>query len=197
MNKTLGSLLLTALLCAPISAWSADINWSFADGGLQYLDPDEGGADSEFGFEFRGSYEINANWYVNGGLSIISYDNSAGDVDLNVLSGGGGYIHQYSPTMDVFGQLNLVRGDIDAGPVNEDDIGIEIKGGVRAIVAPRVEVNGFASLLSIDDPFDDGIEVGGGGVYHFNNQFSAGGELVIESNVVEAKKLYFFGRYHF
>ncbi|MGI9301954.1 MAG: hypothetical protein ACR2RB_04495 [Gammaproteobacteria bacterium] len=198
MYKKIASIIWLAVFCyAPVNATAANISWSYIDGGPAYFDPDVDGADSEVGFALRGSYAIASRWYVTGGFSAIEFEASGPDVEVSAFTVGGGYVFPVKPNVDAFAQGSLVFANTERGTVDEDELGIEAKGGVRASVAPRVEALGFVAFMDIDNPFEDGIEIGGGGLYHVNRQFSVGGELTLDSNLVDGTELLFLARFNF
>lgn len=163
-------LLLLALLLAQHTAVAqsarqapADLSYTYAE--LRFVDVDLAGGD---GFRINGSYALDANWIILGGLTTLDFNN---DVDSTILEIGGGYVWNYTPDWDLTANLRLVRQDVDAPGFDDDDTGFAFAAGARGMLAPQFEVRGSVNHVNLDDS-DTFLELAGD--YYFTNQISAG-----------------------
>ncbi len=149
-----------------------DLSYSFAE--LRFVDVDFRGGD---GLRLNGSYELENNWLIVGGLTTLDFVNN---VDVTILELGAGYIWKYSDEFDLTTSLRIVRSDIDAAGVSTNDTGFALSAGVRGLLAPAFEIRGSVNHInSVNqinlDNSDTYLELAGD--YYFTEQFSAGATL--------------------
>jgi hypothetical protein len=88
------------------------------------------------------------------------------ELDANAGVVGAGVNYPLSETVDLVGQAAWVRLEVE----NFDEDGLGLFGGVRAMVTPRLELNGGVSYVDIDDSDDPSLDVGL--VYSFTDRFA-------------------------
>lgn len=142
---------------------AGDLSYDFLE--LRFVDVDESGGD---GIRFAGSYQIDEEWILVGGLTSVDFDF---DVDSTVLELGGGYVWNYSDDFDLVSTLRYVRVDFDTPIGDFDDSGFALSSGVRGFLAPQFEIRGSVNYIDVDDS-DTFIELAGD--YYFTDQISAG-----------------------
>jgi len=143
-----------------------DLSYSYAE--LRFVDVDFRGGD---GIRFNGSYELDGNWLIVGGLTSLDFNNN---VDSTLVELGGGYIWQYSEDFDLVSSLRVVRSEIDVGGIEADETGFALSAGTRGLLAPQFEIRGSVNHINLDDS-DTYLELAGD--YYFTEQFSAGVSL--------------------
>ncbi len=143
------------------------LSYDYAE--LRFVDADiDGRGGDGDGFSLGGSYQVAPKFVVTGSYTDLEFD---GDVDFSQLSVGGGYIHPYREKIDIVGYASIIRQELDAGPYDEDDTGIGLAGGIRALAAPQLELRATANYVNVDDS-DTFIELGAD--YWLDKQFSVG-----------------------
>lgn len=160
------------LLCASLPAvsfaqaaqqQSAPLNYNYAE--LRYVDVDSNGGD---GFRFNGSFELENNWIIVGGLTSLDFN---GNVDLTTIELGGGYVWNYNRDFDFLATLRYINVDVDTTGGSADDSGFAFSAGTRGFLAPQFEIRGSVNHVNLDNS-DTYLELGGD--YYFSRQFSAG-----------------------
>jgi len=145
---------------------TVDLSYSFAE--LRFVDVDFRGGD---GLRFNGSYQLDNNWLIVGGVTSLDFDNNVDTIDLRL---GAGYVWHYSEDFDLVSSLRLVHLEVDSGGVDSDDTGFALSAGTRGLLAPKFEIRGFINYINLDDS-DIYLELAGD--YYFTEQFSAGVSL--------------------
>ena len=153
----------TAMAQSVQKARAGDLNYNFAE--LRFVDVDESDGD---GIRLAGSYRLNEEWILVGGLTEVDFDF---DVDSTVLEIGGGYVWNYSEDFDLVSTVRYVRVDVDTPIGDFDDSGFALSSGIRGFIAPQLEIRGSANYIDVDDS-DTFIELAGD--YYFTDQISAG-----------------------
>jgi hypothetical protein len=165
--KTL--LLLAGLLAQSIAVAQtaqqprAHLNYNYAE--LRFVDVDENGGD---GLRFNGSYDLQNDWLIVGGLTSLDFNNN---VDSTLLELGAGYVWSYSEDFDIVSSLRFVRAEFDTPGGDSDDNGFALSSGIRGMLTPEFEIRGSVNHINLDDS-DTYLELAGD--YHFNRQLSAG-----------------------
>ncbi len=139
------------------------LSYSYAE--LRFVDVDSNGGD---GLRFNGSYELENNWLIVGGVTALDFNNN---VDLTTVEIGGGYVWHYSETFDLISTLRFVRADIDTPGGGSDDNGFAFSAGARGLLGPQFEIRGSVNHINLDNS-DTYLELAGD--YYFTEQFSAG-----------------------
>lgn len=141
----------------------AGLSYTYAE--LRFVDVDANGGD---GLRVNGSYELENNWLIVGGVTALDFNNN---VDLTTVEVGGGYVWHYSKTFDLVSTLRFVQADIDTPGGGSDDNGFAFSAGARGLLAPQFEIRGFVNHISLDNS-DTYLELAGD--YFFTGRFSAG-----------------------
>ncbi|MFV1998639.1 MAG: outer membrane beta-barrel protein [Acidiferrobacterales bacterium] len=150
----------------PVEQKSAKLSYTYAE--LRFVDVDFRGGD---GIRFNGSYEMDGNWLIVGGLTSLDFNNN---VDSTLLELGGGYVWHYTEDFDLVSTLRLVRSEIDNGGINADETGFAFSAGTRGLLAPQFEIRGSVNHINLKDS-DTFLELAGD--YYFTEQVSAGVSL--------------------
>jgi len=143
-----------------------DLSYTFAE--LRFVDVDFRGGD---GFRINGSYELESNWLIVGGLTALDFNNN---VDSTLVELGGGYVWHYSEDFDLLSSVRVVRSDVDVGGIGADETGFALSAGTRGLLTPQFEIRGSVNHINLDDS-DTYLELAGD--YYFTEQFSAGVSL--------------------
>ncbi len=143
-----------------------ELSYSYAE--LRFIDVDFRGGD---GIRFNGSYELNSNWLIVGGLTALDFNNN---VDSTLVELGAGYVWRYAYDFDLVSTLRLVRSEIDVGGIDAEETGFALSAGVRGLLAPQFEIRGSVNHINLDDS-DTYLELAGD--YYFTEQVSAGASL--------------------
>ena len=143
-----------------------DLSYSYAE--LRFVDVDRRGGD---GIRFNGSFELENNWIIVGGLTALDFNNNT---DSTVVELGGGYIWHYSKDFDLVGTLRFVREEIDTPGGSADDNGFAFSAGIRGLLAPQFEIRGSVNHINLDNN-DTYLELAGD--YYITEEFSAGVSL--------------------
>ncbi len=144
----------------------AGLGYTYAE--LRFVDVDSNGGD---GLRFNGSYELENNWLIVGGVTGLDFNNN---VDLTTVEVGGGYVWHYSKTFDLVSTLRVIRADIDTPGGGADDTGFAFSAGARGLLTPQFEVRGSVNYINLDNS-DTYLEIAGD--YYFTEQFAAGVSL--------------------
>ncbi len=144
----------------------ADLSYSYAE--LRFVRVDVRGGD---GIRVNGSFELEYNWLIVGGLTALNFNNS---VDSTVVELGGGYVWHYSKDFDLVSTLRFVQSDTDFPGGSLDENGFAFSAGARGLLAPQFEIRGSVNHINLDDS-DTYLELAGD--YYFTERFSAGASL--------------------
>ncbi len=144
----------------------ADFSYTYAE--LRFVDVDVRGGD---GIRFNGSFELENNWMIVGGLTALDFNNN---VDSTVVELGGGYVWRYSADFDLMSTLRFVQADVDTPGGSTDDNGFAFSAGARGLLAPQFEIRGSVNHINLDDS-DTYLELAGD--YYFTERLSAGASL--------------------
>ena len=163
----LGGLLLAA---APLAALAEDMSYSYVD--LAYVDTDvDGVGPSLDGFGLRGSVGFAPNWFAFGEFAA----QSVSGVDLDTYTVGLGGLYGLAENIDLFDRLGWTKVEISSGPIDVDDDGYLVDGGLRGRIGDAVELEGGARYTDFSDGGDaTGLFVGGR--FHFNKTWALGAE---------------------
>lgn len=140
-----------------------DLSYNFLE--LRFVDVDTNGGD---GLLFNGSYDLQNNWLIVGGITSIDYNNN---VDVTWLELGAGYVWPVSDDFDLVSTLRFVRGDLDTPFGGRNDNGFALSSGVRGLLTPQFEIRGSVNHINLDNS-DTYLELAGD--YYITSQFSAG-----------------------
>ena len=159
--------LLTVALLGPApvlaSADKPGFSYTYIEGNYVRLDSDTAD-DNLDGFELTGSLELPLNFFAQLTGSTLS-----GDADLEQYRLGAGWHFALGDTLDAYGILSFVDQDFHDGV--SDESGLTADAGVRLMVTPKVEVQGFAEWADVDG---SEVGIGGGARYYLTQRLSLG-----------------------
>lgn len=171
-----------AALAQPNQSTGSGLSYNYAE--VRFVDRElDAGPDGD-GFLVGVSYEVAPQILVTASYDDLDYGRHG---DASTLSIGGGYVHPLQDKIDVVAYASLLHVDGDF----DDDTGIGLAGGVRALVAPQFEVRATGNYVDVDDSdtfFDIGAD------YWISEQFSAGLTATIGG---DADTITFGGRWFF
>jgi opacity protein-like surface antigen len=159
----LRKLLTSCLLSLPLAANAAGISYNYVE--LNYIVDQKldfgGGVDDDGdGWNFNGSFALNDTFFVNGGYSDVTLDDT--DVDLSNLNLGIGARSALSDKVDMFGVLSYEDYEVDIpgfGSFDEDGFGVA--GGLRGLISDGLELNGQVKYTDVGDADGWGFKIGG------------------------------------
>lgn len=158
------TLIVAVLAVAATPAFAAEgISYTYAEFG--YLNAD--GAD---GFGLKGSFAIDERFHVLGNVARVS----DGPVDVNTYGIAGGYRFGLSEQTDFVARVGLNRTRVGTPFGSASDNGWMVQGGVRTMIDPTLELNGFATVMDIGSTE---FGIGAGAVKMFSEQFGATADL--------------------
>lgn len=163
----LKKLLIASVLALPVAAMADGLSYNFLQASYVNVDGDGGGKAD--GFDFSGSHLVGKNIFLQGGYSRVTIDGS--DIDVSAFNGGLGFRHGLTPTVDLNAGASVVFAEVDAGSFgSEDDTGYSLNAGLRALVAPQLELNGGVTYTDIFDEADTSFGIGA--VFSFTPQIA-------------------------
>lgn len=153
---------LAAFAVAPLAA-VAGPGYTYVGAGYGVIDPD--GADDLDGFTLEGSVAVHENIH----LLAEFVEGEDGAIELDRTRIAAGYNMPLNSATDFVARGGWSFVNIDVGPFSDSDDAFYAQAGVRSMVTPELELNGF---LGYDDLEEEvGIELGG--VYNFTPNFGA------------------------
>lgn len=121
------------------------------------------------GWELIGSLELPLNFFAQ-----VQVSQQSDRADLEAWRIGGGYHLPLGSSLDAYGILSVAHTEVDGSDDDFDDEGIAGEVGLRMLLSPKIEVNGSAEWLDVDD---DDFTIGVGARYYFTNFLSIGGRV--------------------
>lgn len=160
-------MLMASVLALPLAAMADGLSYNYIQAGYVMADID-GGGDAD-GFGIGGAFLVNPAVFVQGAYSRIKLDGT--DIEASTISGGLGFRHGLTETVDFTASANVVFAEVDAGSFgSDDDTGYGLTAGIRALVMPALELNAGANYTNV---FDDGeTSFGVGAVFSVTPQFA-------------------------
>jgi hypothetical protein len=135
-----------------------------------YLWTDSDALDDDVdGFELTGSLELPLNFFGQ-----ITASHQSADADLDAYRIGAGYHLPLGSRIDAYGLLSFAHVEADNSGNDFDDDGVAGELGVRMMVTHKIEVNGRAQWVNVDD---DQYGVGVGARYYLMSALSVGGRV--------------------
>jgi len=167
-------LIAAVLTSLPITAFAETFSYSFVDvAAFPVAKVDAGSIDENGdGLQLRGSLPVYDNFFVFTEFQDLSLDRS---VDTTRLMIGGGAHFPIDSKMDIVARVGVVNLQVDVGGFDDDDTGIFFGARLRAMIAPRIEVEGgFEHQRVRAGSLDNDTHLVGEARYNFTSQFSAG-----------------------
>jgi len=174
MRLRLVNLLVTAALVLPMAAQAETFSYRYVDAAhLPDAEIDSGSVDvNGDGMQLRGSLPFYQNFFVLAELQDLNLDN--GVDSTRIMIGAGGH-WPINGMLDIVARAGVVDYEVEAGSFDDDDTGLFIGARVRAIVAPKLELEGGIEHLSVEVAgLDNDTYLVGEGRYNFTPQWSAG-----------------------
>ncbi len=168
------NLIAVAALALPIAAQAEQLSYSYVD--LAHfpeadLDDDRGDVDGD-GLQLRGSLSVHENFFAFGEFQSLDLDRNV-DVTRFLIGGGGHW--PINNKMDIVGRLGIVNYDVDVGSSDDDDTGIFLGARIRAVVVPKLEVEGGVEHQHVEVyGLKNDTYLVGEARYNFTPQWSAG-----------------------
>ena len=154
----------------------------------------------------EGSFELDEHLFLRGGLGFFDGDAGPLDLDGKQLSAGVGFHTPLQQGLDFVGSADIFYVDYDAefeqcnafgcvsGDDSDDDIGFELRGGVRAAAGDKVELEGGLSYWDAGDFLDDDITLYASGLFKASDTIDVGARLLFGG---DRESIGVFGRYNF
>jgi hypothetical protein len=151
-----------AFAVAPLAA-VAGPSYTYVGAGYGVIDPD--GGDDLDGFNLEGSVAVHENVH----LLAEFVEGEDGPIELDRTRIAAGYNMPLNSATDFVARGGWSFVDLEVGPFSDSDDAFYAQVGLRSMVTPELELNGF---LGYDDLEEEvGIELGG--VYNFTPNFGA------------------------
>lgn len=173
MNRFVSFLLLIGLAggaAAQGTQAAQGLKYTFAEigyGRVYFDDPDVDGD----GFSIGGSYALTSEFHVFGNYGTTELDFN---IDATTFELGFGHNRPISNNIDLVATLSYVYVDFDVpGFGSEDDNGLGVGLGLRALVNPQIELFGGVDYVDLSDSGSD-TSLGLGARYNFNERFAVG-----------------------
>lgn len=155
----------------------------------------------------EGAFALDEHLFVRGGLSFYDGDLGQGDLDGKQIYAGIGFHTPLQDKLDFVGSADIIYDDREFefnqtfcnafgcvtsnSDADDDEIGFELRGGVRAAVADQVELEGG---LSYYDLYDDDITLYAQGLFKATDTIDIGARLLFGG---DRESIGIFGRYNF
>lgn len=171
--RTLNLLALTTLVL-PLAAQSEQLSYNYVDvTHFPEAKLDNGGFDVDGdGFQLRGSLAVHQNYFGFAEFQTLDLDN--GVDSRRVIVGGGGH-WPINNTIDIVGRAGIVNYKIDTRGGDDDDTGVFLGARLRALVLPKLEVEGGVEHQHVEVfGLKNDTYLVGEARYNFTSQLSAG-----------------------
>lgn len=183
-----------------------DNDFSYTYGQLAYDRWDLDGAKYD-AFGAEGSVALDEHLFVRGALGVYEGDNV--DADGMRISAGLGFHTPLQRGLDFVASGDLIYDEVDVeveectfnsvtftvqcseGEVSDDDIGIELRGGVRHATTDQVELSGGLSYLNV---YDSDLALYGQALLKLSPDFDLGARLTLGG---DRENVGLFARYNF
>lgn len=139
----------------------------------------------------EGAFALDEHIFLRGALGF--YDGDAGrlDVDGHRLSGGIGFHTPLQRGLDFVSSADIIYDEIEVGRGDDDEIGFELRGGLRHATTEQLELSGGLTYM---DLYDDDLGVYGQGLFKLTPVVDLGARVVVGGD----RDTYgVFGRYNF
>ncbi|MGH8223316.1 MAG: outer membrane beta-barrel protein [Woeseiaceae bacterium] len=159
------------LLAFAISATAAaeGLNYTYLQASYGQVEFDDFDVDGD-GFGISGSFALTEQFFLFGTYEMADFDF---DVEADTFDLGGGFHAPLADNIDVVATLAYVYTEVSSGFGSVDDNGYGIGVGLRALVSPKVELNGGVEYVDLSDSGSD-TGFGAGFLFHINDMFSVG-----------------------
>ncbi|MEE3319907.1 MAG: hypothetical protein VX258_04375 [Pseudomonadota bacterium] len=165
-----------------------DNGFSYSYGQLAYDRWDVDGDWDADALSAEGSFGLDEHLFVRGALRFYDGDY---DIDGKQLSGGIGFHTPLQQGLDFVTSADIIYDDRDYRFGDDDDVGFEIRGGVRHATTDKIELSGGLTYL---DLYDDDLGVYGEGLFKATPAVDIGARVVVAG---DRDTIGVFGRYNF
>jgi Outer membrane protein beta-barrel domain len=167
--------------------------YTYAELGYQRVDFDNFSEDEDAGY-LAGSLGLNDRLFLAADASYGTIDVSGNDIDVTTIDAGLGMHLPLNETVDFVAGVAYVYVDIntDRYNISQDDDGYALRAGLRAMLTPKLELNGGATYVDISG--DDNTSAYFGAVYSFTDAFAVTGSIDVGDNATTygvGARLYF------
>lgn len=139
-------LLAAALAAIAVPAFASDGGPSYSYIDVGYVNYDFDGGGSADGFGVGGSFAVNEQFHVIG--DVVRVSDSGVSVTLSTVAGG--YAFPISGTTDFVGRLGVAHARVGvSGFGSASDNGWMAQAGLRSMVSPDFELNGFVTHVDV------------------------------------------------
>lgn len=151
----------------------------------------------------EGAFELDEHLFLRGGLSFYDGDFGPGDLDGKQIYAGVGFHTPLQDKLDFVGTADIIYDDQEfdyrvcsfgicvEDSASDDEIGFELRGGVRAAAGDVVELEGG---LSYYDLYDDDITLYAQGLFNVTPAVDLGARVLFGG---DRESIGVFGRYNF
>jgi hypothetical protein len=163
------------IACSPMAALAAGPTYNYIDVGYLSVNVDDG--PTLDGFGATGSFALTESFHVVAGYSEVS------DSPWTVNSGGValGWNYSLNDITDFVARAGWEYGRVKlSGFGSDDDNGWSVEAGVRSMLSPQFELNGFISHVDIFDGDEQALSVGG--VYYFTPSIGVGASVTLSDD---------------
>jgi hypothetical protein len=174
MKMNAKKLICATVLAMPLLASAGDFSYRnvdvahFPKAEIDTLNDDVDGD----GIQLRGSLPVYQNFFALTEFQSLELDNG---IDVTRLMVGAGGHWSLGNTLDLIARAGVVRYDVDFRFGDDDDTGFFTGVRLRALVAPKVEVEGGVEHMAVElAGIDNDTYIIGEGRYNFTPQWSAG-----------------------
>jgi hypothetical protein len=120
------------------------------------------------GYRFSGSMQLNTHTFLHGRWEEQNYDFG---VDGTAYEFGAGYRHAMSDSLDFLATASYMHQEVNVGNFGVDDEGLGLGGGLRARLAPSLEVETMLRWVDFDQSGSDtGLDLLGR--YYFSDRLA-------------------------
>ena len=127
----------------PAVSQADTLDYSFAE--LAFVDSEFGNLNGD-GISLRGAVEVNETFFVFASYWDVGYDFN---VDLTSIEAGAGAHLPFNDKVQFVGRFGLVKSELDTNNSSSDDDGFTFGGHVRAVVMPRLELEGGFDYIDL------------------------------------------------
>jgi hypothetical protein len=188
------NLIALSALALPLASPAETLSYRYAD--LAHfpeasIDAPGGDVDGD-GVQLRGSLPVYENIFALAEFQDLNLD--AG-VDVTRLMVGAGIHWPMSNVLDLIARVGIVQQDVSVRSAEDDDTGVFAGARLRAIVAPRIELEGGIEHQRVEaGGLDNDTYIIAEGRYNFTPQWSAGVLLTVggDTNVLGAQGRFTF-----
>ena len=143
----------------------------------------------------EGSFALDEHLFLRGGVSLYDGDFGRGtDLSGNRLYGGLGFHTPLQQALDLVGSANIVYDRVNPDPGSvQDDMGFELRGGLRNATTDKLELSGGLSYLDVGDLEDSDLSLYVQGLVKVSPVVDVGARVLAG----DRDTIGVFGRYNF